>query len=176
MRIAIDFSLIMSNIPLSAEWWKALIAKGLTHVKESDLCDHGFTMDEVNKYLFQLEGPNDQIIKAYFTKVYGAKRLINDNKDRSWYSAINSHCQMWGYCSPMDRMYEIFGLAPVIHELHRIGLNYAQMYTSHGFYTCEQEYAKICKKYNIVSSMTRAYRDTESACWDKIATTDCNVQ
>ena len=163
--------------PLTTEWWEALVASGHTLVQETDLCDHGFTLDQINMYLHKLEGPNDMIIKAYFSYVYGLNRLIEDtfsndkallNFDSIEISRIfaickitATHCAKWGFhCKVMNRMYEIFGLARVIFELIGIRSSILCEYQTKDIISYRREYINMCHKYNIKISMKGCYSDT----------------
>ena len=158
---SIDNSLIQSAYSLTSELWQTVIAIGHTPVQKTDLCDHGFTVDQINMYLHKLEGPNDMIIKAYFSYVYGLDRLIEETTSDPVITrsariyAINkiseTHCVMWGLnCTVMDRMYEIFGLVPVIYELNRIMINcFAEPNNCDGHNGYVEQYFHLCRKYGL---------------------------
>lgn len=161
--------------PLTTEWWEQLVANRYTSVQETDLCDHGFTVDQINMYLHKLEGPNEMIIKAYFSYVYGLNRLIEEtfSNDDTLLNPISieisrifaickitaTHCVKWGIdCKVMDRMYEIFGLAPVIYELNRLRSSFlCEFQTEHIIISDRREYINMCHKYNIKISMKECY-------------------
>ena len=161
-----DFVKMDSFRPLTNEWWTQLVRSGYTRVQENDLCDHGFSIDQINIYLRKLEGPNDMIIKAYFSYVYGLERLIESTSSKyfivnasnvSFYraSAIKEithfHCDMWEFeRTSMDRMYEIFGLAPVIYELFRIMRNIVHFDWNYNIsHQYVEKYFLLCRKYKL---------------------------